>query len=181
MSINLAIRTYHEVETPSITYGDWHLPSEGELDAMYTNLHLNTLGGFAADYYWCSTEGITYEDIPDDNAHFILFSNGDHYCDNKSFTLYVRACRSFTAAAGLYSVEDLGPGGGYIFYVNGTTYYEAYATDQSAGYAWSNIDDIEIGETAQGTDIGDGLGNTIAIMGQVGHTASAAKLCDDLN
>jgi hypothetical protein len=41
---------------------------------------------------------------------------------------------------------------------------------------WSNIDDL-IGTSAQSTS--DGQSNTIAIINQVGHVVSGAKLCND--
>jgi len=51
-------------------------------------------------------------------------------------------------------------------------------TDQSAAQTWSNIKDIEIGQTAKSS--WDGLSNSNAIVNQYGHTSSAAKLCLDL-
>ncbi len=51
-------------------------------------------------------------------------------------------------------------------------------TDQSAAQAWSNIKDVEIGQTAKSS--WDGLSNSNAIVNQSGHTSSAAKLCLDL-
>jgi len=51
-------------------------------------------------------------------------------------------------------------------------------TDQSAAQTWSNILDIEIGQTAKSS--WDGLSNSNAIVNQSGHTSSAAKLCLDL-
>ena len=51
-------------------------------------------------------------------------------------------------------------------------------TDQSAAQTWSNIKDIEIGQTAKSS--WDGLSNSNAIVNQSGHTSSAAKLCLDL-
>jgi hypothetical protein len=81
---------------------------------------------------------------------------------------------------GDYSLRDIGPAGGWICYVDGgTTYYEAAPTDQAI-VPWSNITGQEIGVTAKGTAIGTGQANTTAIIGQVGHITSAAKLCDDL-
>ena len=51
-------------------------------------------------------------------------------------------------------------------------------TDQSAAQAWSNIQNVEIGQTAKSS--WDGLSNSNAIVNQSGHTSSAAKLCLDL-
>ena len=50
-------------------------------------------------------------------------------------------------------------------------------TDLSTSQAWSNVTGTAIGSTAQST--WDGLSNSNAIVGQVGHTSSAAKLCLD--
>jgi hypothetical protein len=35
---------------------DWHLPSKDELNQLY--LRRTTVGGFATDFYWSSSEGI---------------------------------------------------------------------------------------------------------------------------
>ena len=48
-------------------------------------------------------------------------------------------------------------------------------TDLSTGQVWSNIDTTLIGLSAQSS--WDGLSNSNAIVGQVGHTSSAAALC----
>jgi len=51
-------------------------------------------------------------------------------------------------------------------------------TDQSTSKKWSNVTSTAIGTSAQ--SIWDGLSNSNAIVGQAGHTSSAAKLCLDL-
>lgn len=51
-------------------------------------------------------------------------------------------------------------------------------TDQSISQAWSNVASAEIGTSAQ--SLWDGLSNSNSIVGQAGHTSSAAKLCLDL-
>ncbi len=48
-------------------------------------------------------------------------------------------------------------------------------TDLSAAQVWSNIDQTLIGASAQSS--WDGLSNSTAIIGQAGHTSSAAALC----
>jgi hypothetical protein len=103
---------------------------------------------------------------------------GEAYLNFKYGTYHVRACRSFTANAGAYALRDVGPAGGLIFYIDGTTYYEAAPYDQSTSKAWSNITEMAIGGT--GTAIGTGKQNTLDIINQAGHTDSAAKLCNDL-
>ena len=37
-------------------YGDWYLPSKGELRLMFSNLYLAGIGNLASDFYWSSTE-----------------------------------------------------------------------------------------------------------------------------
>ena len=106
----------------------------------------------------------------------------------------VTAVATASAPAVTYeAVGATGPGGGIIFYVNtagfvcGPTlaarcnYLEAAPTSGSsawtdAPYAWSGNTSASIGAPAQGTAIGTGYANTLAIVGQTsgGNTASKA-------
>ena len=78
-----------------------------------------------------------------------------------------------------YNLRDIGQAGGLIFWKSGNNYLEAAPSDQGLSLNWSNINTL-IGATAQGTAIGAGQANTTAIINQVGHTDSAAKLCNDI-
>ena len=78
-----------------------------------------------------------------------------------------------------------GPAGGKIFYDKGEygfgwRYLEAAPSDQSAGIAWSNITGTATNFMGMGNEIGNGQGNTTAIVGQAGCTSGAAYLCDNL-
>ena len=69
-------------------YSDWYLPSKDEINTLYLNQ--TAIGGFAAAYYWSSSE--------DSNflvwiRNFTLGSLG--YNASKDYTLHVRAVRSF--------------------------------------------------------------------------------------
>lgn len=152
-------------------YTDWFLPSKDELNQMYVNLHLHGVGGFANNYYNCSTEGNA------SNIWLQYFSTGGQGVNIKSTLSYVRACRVFTSITPSYSLRDVGPSGGLIFYITGNTYYEAAPIDQSSSQSWSNIINSLVGTSSA---IGTGQANTTAIIGQFGHVSSAAKLCDDL-
>jgi hypothetical protein len=71
------------------SYSDWYLPSKAELNLMYLNLYTQSLGGFAADYYWSSSE---------DNVGLAWrqhFAYGSQHNDGKDYPVYVRAVRSF--------------------------------------------------------------------------------------
>lgn len=160
-------------------YDDWFLPSYGLLDAMYVNLYSPAVGGFSNEIYWSATETPYYSDFYGWSWNF---STGLPAPLPKSESHRVRACRSFTTTD-IYSLRDVGPAGGLIFHIidNGGgsfTYFECAPTDQSTGSIWSNI------LTEVGTDAQDQIdftnGSTLAIIGQPGHTISAAKLCNDL-
>lgn len=157
-------------------YSDWFLPSRDELIEMRNELYLYSVGGFTDTSYWTSTEA------NNSNATVLLMIGGLYSNPPKTGVFNVRACRAFTSTVGAYNLRDMGPAGGLIFHIDvlGTTYYEAAPSDQSASQIWSNIDNVEIGVSAQGTAIGTGQSNTLAIVSQIGQTDSAAKLCDDL-
>ena len=178
---NLKVTKYADGSAiPNITadgsataFTDWFLPSLNESNAMYTELTLHGVGLFTNNIYWSSSE------VNASNGWFIDFSSGMQNGDNKSNTHYVRACRAFTSVTPSYSLRDIGPAGGLIFWKSGNDYIEAAPSDQSVSQSWSNITSVAV--TGTGTAIGTGQANTTAIIGQVGHTDSAAKLCDDLS
>lgn len=172
------IRAYNDTTTSDnsntitiYTTTKWFLPSKDALNQMYINLNLFSIGSFVGTY-WTSTEASVSK------AYSQSFGFGLQQDQPKSSLYSVRPARSFTDTAGAYSLRDIGPGGGFIFYVSGTTYYEAAASDQSASQAWSNIVAVVVSGTL--STIGSGLANTLLIIAQAGHTNSAAKLCYDL-
>lgn len=70
-------------------YDDWFLPSESELNLIYTNLYGAGLGGFSGASYWSSTESSAL------NARKQNFGNGFVGTDAKTLIYYVRAIRAF--------------------------------------------------------------------------------------
>lgn len=90
-----------------------------------------------------------------------------------------------------YSIGGTGPAGGYIFYIDRNdehtwTYLEVAPENTEWDSAvWCN-DAYVVGEDAQGRSIGDGAGNTAAIVEayeanpNVGN-GFAAQLCDNLS
>ena len=79
-----------------------------------------------------------------------------------------------------YAIGDTGPSGvGIVFYVTdgGLHGLEVAPNDQSTSVDWNNIPDEDIGTTDTAIDAGSA--NTDAIIGQSGHTASAAQICRD--
>jgi hypothetical protein len=66
----------------------WRLPTREELHLMWLNRE--SVGGFAAAYYWSSSE---------DNSNYAwnqYFGPGYQYCYDKSYTACVRAVRDVT-------------------------------------------------------------------------------------
>ena len=70
-------------------FSDWFLPSKDELNLMYTNLHLKSIGNTAFARSWSSTE------INTDDAMSLEFNSGTWTQVNKITTISVRAARKF--------------------------------------------------------------------------------------
>ena len=166
-----------------VQYKDWFLPSIEELNQMWTNLISQGIGGFqttgTSAYYWSSTESIIGTTAMGRFHYGIDQTNSD----TKTTKYSVRPCRMFSSTTA-YSLGDAGPAGGWIFYIAGSTYYEC-APEDLATAAWSNIllkcSSLEGSAVYIDTaPIGKGQANTLAIINQTGHIASAAKLCNDL-
>ena len=71
-------------------YYDWFLPSKDELNLLYTNLHLNSIGGFSSYGYWSSSE------VSAGGAWLQDFSNGTQSGGTKTYVIYVRGIRAFS-------------------------------------------------------------------------------------
>ena len=75
-------------------YSDWFLPSRDELWKMYLNKF--TIGGFANDYYWSSSEHDDYDYWFDGiYAWWVRFNTGEQGWGDKNAPDYVRAARYF--------------------------------------------------------------------------------------
>ncbi len=70
-----------------VVYGDWFLPSKGELNQMYVNQI--AIGGFASGSYWSSSE------FEPDIAWYQDFNFGGQGSGGKARTRYVRPVRAF--------------------------------------------------------------------------------------
>jgi len=153
----------------------WYLPSLQELDDMYDNLRAGGIGWFDDDYYWSSTEYNSTQ------AYETTMLNGTYQATNKGTGDHVRPVRHFSTAHN-YAVGSSSNSNGFITYKSdngdGTwKYYECSQFDLSQDKAWSNVTSTEV--TGTSADRGTGYQNTALIIGQAGHTDSAAKLCYD--
>ena len=162
----------NEGDLPVLTgFDDYFLPSIFEFGKIRENMYLNGLGNVVLGLYWTSTESTAEWAFNYD----VLTDVFDEVPKGNSYQF--RPIRTFEADVGAYSLLDIGPAGGYIFYIDGTTYYEASPANIGP-HVWSNIVD-EVAD-AYGVAIGTGQQNTIDIITQVGHITSAALLCSDL-
>ncbi|MDA9656370.1 hypothetical protein N9S96_01745, partial [Flavobacteriales bacterium] len=91
-------------------YDDWHLPSYGDLSAMFTNLQLNGYTSFDNYYYWSSSE------FDNDEAYMFHFYLGYGGFSSKSSNYNVRATRSFSYQPynNLTSLNILSSGWNYV-------------------------------------------------------------------
>jgi hypothetical protein len=145
------------LETPKI-WDDWFLPSRSEFVSIHNNLN-----------------STIKENIFINEA--VRLNGGTGGPVDKDIIARIKPIRSFNGNEGDYSVNDLGPAGGYIFDFEDGLYYEVSKDDIDGTYEWSNIHNDLAGAT--GISVGTGLSNSITIVNQIGHINSAAKLCLD--
>ena len=67
----------------------WYVPSSGELNLMYTNLHLNGLGNFAGQFYWSSSQSSQTA------ANTLNFGSGGSLVSLKTNVRKVRRIKAF--------------------------------------------------------------------------------------
>jgi hypothetical protein len=96
------------------------------------------------------------------------------------YALYAKSAGTMSGSGNFthYIGEEFG--GGVIFHLwkdaTGTEHgLIVDKVDRSAAQQWSNVTNVGIGPSAR--SIWDGLSNSNAIVGQAGHTSSAAALC----
>lgn len=70
-------------------FDSWYLPPQDELNLMYTELHLNGLGGFVGLPYWSSSQSSF------DTAWGRHFGNGNQGQTDKGAPFRVRVVRAF--------------------------------------------------------------------------------------
>ena len=181
-----------------VVYGDWFLPSKGELNQMYVNRI--AIGGFFTDNY--DAGYLSSSESIGNSAWTHRFNDGLQVSvSSKGGNFYVRPVRAFGATlalacadGGVCAVGDTGPGGGKVFYVHasgtfacGATlastckYLEAAPTSGTAAwtdamYAWSGNTSEAIGAAAQGTAIGTGYKNTQSMVTQSSTAGMAGTL-----
>lgn len=83
---DLGEHTWEDAKKVCKELGDgWRLPTREELHLMWLNK--DTIGGFAAAYYWSSSEYSV------NNAWYQYFNNGYHYDKINTYYFNVRAVR----------------------------------------------------------------------------------------
>ena len=76
---------------------DWSLPSEEELNALYYYTGRDAIGGFAATYYWSSSQGSANgaAKVSFDNGEWVVPGSGGAGSSSKTLGLGVRPTRAF--------------------------------------------------------------------------------------
>ena len=160
-----------------IVVNDYFLPSILELAQLSTvkdNPDLSNLN--TNEVIWSSSE---YNATNASRRNIQASIGGSN---SKATAVRTRAIRSFQSTV-LYPVNTYTPYGDVVFYIDETTSPHTYycvLPQQLGANAWSNIATTLIGAAAQGTAIGSGKSNTLAIMAQDGFTGGAAKVCSDV-
>ncbi|MBT8144484.1 MAG: cadherin-like beta sandwich domain-containing protein, partial [Gammaproteobacteria bacterium] len=151
-------------------FDDWFLPSEEELNLMYTNLHDQPapLGGFSNVFYWSSSE------LSSTTASFQFFNDGSQGANFKDLALRVRVARAFGPT---FDLGEAGPGSGLVYFLDPAS-VDPVTGRGSVGQEASPADLIDPGDSdeliawgcdgtatgASGQAVGDGEVNTDLIV-----------------
>jgi hypothetical protein len=85
-SVNSAAYMCSQLNIGGLT--DWFMPSQGELNEMYQQLYLYSVGGFSSGMYWSSS------DRQVNTGWCQYFTDGGYYDNAKSNAINVRAIRA---------------------------------------------------------------------------------------
>ena len=183
------------ISYPSNTAGN--IQYDGDVDYFSISLPgpgqlvLDSIGGstdVTATLY--DTDGTTSLEFDDDDGGSLMFLID--YSIQSAGTYYIRVA-GFSTNIGPYtlnvsftpfSVGGIGPGGGYIFYdqgsyIGGWRYMEAYPVDLGTYAYAANGNGNDVTSTLSG--VGEGLNNTALIVSQRvtdSDTGTAAQICD---
>lgn len=80
----------YSTNVDGVIYNDWFLPSQRELNLVYTNLYKKGLGTFASAAYWTSSE------LDNSESMYQGFDDGSQWSDNRSSNLLVLPIRAFS-------------------------------------------------------------------------------------
>jgi len=139
------------------------------------------ISGTIADIDW-SADDYYLQVGMDANGGTNFLNMGSTQLLSVPYALYAKSAGSVSGGGSGTFTHYIGEEfeGGVIFHlwldVNGVEHgLIVDKTDLSTAQVWSNVDQTEIGASAQSS--WDGVGNSNAIVGQAGHTSSAAALC----
>lgn len=128
--------------------------------------------------------GWTFSGWAETSGGAIVYADGAYIMGTANVILYAKWTPPET-----YSLCDIGPAGGWIFYDKGISsdgwrYLEAAPSDQSGGASWGcyGIGSYGMGiPGADGTAVGTGEQNTIDIEAGCTTPGTAADICANLN
>jgi len=185
---------------------DWFLPSEDELRLMLDNLCRKGLGGFAASYYWSSTqrdassaEGINFSLVARKD---LGLKGGDYMVLSQDLIPRVRPVRQVADGGGpsaspvavslpapparpapvvkeAYAVGETGPAGGTVFFDKGSReggWRYLEAAPEDLAESWWS-DGPYVSTGARGTAVGTGRANSAKIVKARAAAKNAAAAC----
>jgi hypothetical protein len=163
----------------TVLYKETHQTTTNALGIFNLNLGTGTIvSGNMANIVWSKNSKFLKVELD-------ATGSGNSYTDLGTQQLLSVPYAQYAAKAGNGFTHYIGEyfGGGVIFHLWKDSLGVEHGlvvskNEQSQGASWSNITNTQIGTTAQSS--WDGLGNSIAIVNQSGHSNSAAKICLDL-